>query len=87
MSQPFLEHLQGLPTWGLDRTTASIRAHYVEDDVVLDIDWSDGDSALPAIFKEEEWGTVHVKTARQLLIRISPDRAGKIIQGIYYPTE
>ncbi|RSL37939.1 hypothetical protein CEP53_015341 [Fusarium sp. AF-6] len=87
MSRPFIERLQGLPTWGPDMTTASIRAHFVEGDVVLDIDWMDQDSTtLPAVFKEEEWGTVHVKTTHQLLIRISPERAGNIIQSIYHPT-
>ncbi|RTE72486.1 hypothetical protein BHE90_013107 [Fusarium euwallaceae] len=87
MSRPFIERLQGLPTWGPDMTTASIRAHFVEGDVVLDIDWTDQDSTtLPTVFKEEEWGTVHVKTTHQLLIQISPERAGNIIQSIYHPT-
>lgn len=53
--------------------------------MVLDIDWTDQDTTLPTIFKGEEWGTVHVKTTHHLLIQISPERAGNIIQSIYHP--
>lgn len=85
MSRPFIERLKGLPTWGPDRTTASIRAHFVDGNVVLDIDWTDQGSTLPTVFRGEEWGTVHVKTTHQLLIQTSPERAGAIIQSIYHP--
>lgn len=85
-SPSFCKDMEQVATWGSDRTTTCIRAHYLEDAIEFDVEWGPEDDTVLNldVFRDEAWGTIQVMKVNHLYIRTSPERGQSLVDSLFH---